>query len=91
MQRIFTEDVLNSDGNVKFPVGMIRDFPRVTWNNIQKHAGKSLSEFTEVPPEAFGIDARRRTSVPSVKETVAPIVADQPRSERKKLTRKETG
>ena len=76
MQRIFTEDVLGSNGYVKFPAGMIRDFPRETWEGIEQVIGKSLSDFTEVPPEIMHAHTyKERTSGPK----------------RKKLIRKETG
>jgi len=75
MQRIFTEDVLDNGGDVKFPAGMVRDFPRTTWENIEQVIGKSLSEFTDIPPEAFHAQARKRTSGLT----------------RRKLIRKETG
>lgn len=53
MQRIFTEDILDRNGEVKFPQGMVRDFPRPTWEAIAHSAGKSLDQFTRVPKEAL--------------------------------------
>ncbi len=75
MERVFTEDVVNENGKVKFPAGMIRDFPRETWENIEQAYGKSLAEFTGIPAEAFQTQ----------------FVEQSPKRTRQKLTRKETG
>lgn len=75
MERIFTEDVHSKSGEVKFPAGMIRDFPRETWENIERVSGKSLKEFTDIPAEAFLTQFTEQSLMRS----------------RKKLTRKETG
>lgn len=53
MQRIFTENVMTKEGKVKFPQGMVRDFPKPTWQSIEQTAGKSYEEFSEIPLESF--------------------------------------
>jgi len=53
MQRIFTENIMTAQGKVKYPEGMVRDFPHTTWQVIEQVVGKSLDDFSDVPPESF--------------------------------------
>lgn len=90
MERIFTEDVLNETGKVKFPVGMVRDFPRETWENIEQASGKSLADFTDIPAGAF--QARNFKGKQDPNGVFVQLGKSKgTRPERKKLTRKETG
>lgn len=90
MERIFTEDVLNETGKVKFPVGMVRDFPRETWENIEQASGKSLADFTDIPAGAFQPrDFKGKQEPHGVSMQLDESKTARP--ERKKLIRKETG
>lgn len=73
MKRIFTEDVCRKSGEVKFPAGLVRDFPKPTWSQIASSIEKPLDEFS-APTESTNAKAllakRKEKSTPP--ETAAP-------------------
>lgn len=56
MQRAFTEDIKRESGEIRFPRGAIRDFPKETWMQLARQLGKDLSQFTATP-EAISASA----------------------------------
>lgn len=46
MERVFTQDIRNAQGEIKFAAGALKDFPKPTWVQIASNLGMSLDEFT---------------------------------------------
>lgn len=53
MQRAFREDVKTGSGDVKFPAGVLFDWPKHVFQRVAGNIGKTLSEAT-VTPEDMG-------------------------------------
>lgn len=53
MERVFTTDVRNRNGDVKYRAGEKRDWPKATWDGIATSLGEDLDDFS-VSPEAAG-------------------------------------
>ena len=45
VEKVFLEDVVKEDGEVKWQEGEVKDFPRHTWDQIARSYGKPLDEF----------------------------------------------
>lgn len=46
MERAFLEPVVGTSGGVKFPAGVLYDFPIGTWQQLAQNLGKPLNEIT---------------------------------------------
>ena len=46
MERAFIEPVLKSSGKVKFPAGLLLNWPKNTWLQVAKNMGKDLDDVT---------------------------------------------
>ena len=52
MNLAFREDVIGTNGDVKFPAGVFFDWPKATFQRIAENIGKLLEDITVTPDEA---------------------------------------
>lgn len=74
MELVFTESVRKADGDVKFPKGLVMDFPRDTWNQIASSHGKKLSEFTMSVEDMARDSVRSKSTAASQASSARPRV-----------------
>lgn len=62
MQLAFREDVVTASGEVKFPAGVIHDWPKHVFRQVAENVGKTLDELTVTPDEMGKIFAAKVTT-----------------------------
>jgi len=61
MERVFTTDIRNQHGDVKYRAGAKRDWPKSTWEGLAKGLGLSLDEITASPDATAALVAEAVT------------------------------
>ncbi len=59
MERVFTQDIFTSTGDIKFGAGEVRDYSPMTWNQIAGGVGKGIADITCSVVEAAKIGVTR--------------------------------
>ncbi len=68
MELAFREPIRDTHGDVKFPAGVFREWPRATWQQIADGIGKPLSEITVTKEEAGALVVSKGSSPASKKD-----------------------
>jgi hypothetical protein len=89
MERVFTTDVRNQHGDVKYRAGEKRDWPKATWDGLAASLDQELDEFSASPEAAAALVAQavssRKKATAQAAVSASPVAA--PAKAKGKVTR----